>query len=265
MRSGPNRVASRTPRRPRPAAAPASAAARPAAAHKGYTAKGDGHAAAARRGPSRSRSAPCRPLRRAGRKAGESVPSKRAERPIKSGSAGSALPCPAYMARCSTFAAASPRRRAMTFLRALFLAFALLIAAPPSPRPPAMPTGSTAARDIARDPAWRFGTLPNGLRYAVRRNALAGGAGLDPHPDRRRLAARGGQGARLGAFRRAYAVPRHRELSGPAGARDLAAAGRELRQRHQRPHRRHPDRLHARTCPTPTARRSTPASPCSPR
>ena len=26
--------------------------------------------------------------------------------------------------------------------------------------------------DIARDPAWRFGTLANGLRYAVRRNAL---------------------------------------------------------------------------------------------
>ena len=29
--------------------------------------------------------------------------------------------------------------------------------------------------DIARDPAWRFGTLPNGLRYAVRRNALPAG------------------------------------------------------------------------------------------
>ncbi len=29
--------------------------------------------------------------------------------------------------------------------------------------------------DIARDPAWRFGTLPNGLHYAVRRNALPAG------------------------------------------------------------------------------------------
>src|SRR5688572_509302 len=26
--------------------------------------------------------------------------------------------------------------------------------------------------DIPPDPAWQFGTLPNGLRYAVRRNAL---------------------------------------------------------------------------------------------
>ncbi len=29
--------------------------------------------------------------------------------------------------------------------------------------------------DIAPDPAWRFGTLPNGLRYAIRRNALPPG------------------------------------------------------------------------------------------
>jgi len=29
--------------------------------------------------------------------------------------------------------------------------------------------------DIAPDPAWTFGTLPNGLRYAVRRNALPAG------------------------------------------------------------------------------------------
>ncbi|HEY0027116.1 MAG TPA: insulinase family protein [Allosphingosinicella sp.] len=29
--------------------------------------------------------------------------------------------------------------------------------------------------DIARDPAWRFGTLPNGLRYAVRQNQLPAG------------------------------------------------------------------------------------------
>jgi zinc protease len=62
----------------------------------------------------------------------------------------------------------------MTFLRALLLAFSLLLA------PPLLAQSGDAdwlyrGSDIARDPAWRFGTLPNGLRYAVRRNALPAG------------------------------------------------------------------------------------------
>ena len=62
----------------------------------------------------------------------------------------------------------------MTFLRALLLAFSLLLA------PPLLAQTGDAdwlyrGSDIARDPAWRFGTLPNGLRYAVRRNALPAG------------------------------------------------------------------------------------------
>lgn len=62
----------------------------------------------------------------------------------------------------------------MTFLRALALALSLLIATPVLAQ-----TGDAdwlyRGSDIARDPAWRFGTLPNGLRYAVRRNALPAG------------------------------------------------------------------------------------------
>lgn len=62
----------------------------------------------------------------------------------------------------------------MTFLRALLLALSLLIAAPTLAQ-----TGDAdwlyRGSDIARDAAWRFGTLPNGLRYAVRRNALPAG------------------------------------------------------------------------------------------
>jgi len=62
----------------------------------------------------------------------------------------------------------------MIFLRALLLALSLAIAAP------AIAQSGDAdwfyrGSDIARDPAWRFGTLPNGLRYAVRRNALPAG------------------------------------------------------------------------------------------
>lgn len=56
-------------------------------------------------------------------------------------------------------------------LRALVLAFSLLLAVPGFAQ-----SGDAdwlyRGSDIARDPAWRFGTLPNGLRYAVRRNAL---------------------------------------------------------------------------------------------
>ncbi|MGQ0661965.1 M16 family metallopeptidase [Sphingosinicella sp.] len=62
----------------------------------------------------------------------------------------------------------------MTFLRALLLAVSLLVA------PPLLAQTGDAdwlyrGSDIARDPGWRFGTLPNGLRYAVRRNALPAG------------------------------------------------------------------------------------------
>ena len=58
-------------------------------------------------------------------------------------------------------------------LRRLFLALLLLVAAP------AWAAGDSswfyANSDIAPDPAWTFGTLPNGLRYAVRRNAVPEG------------------------------------------------------------------------------------------
>jgi len=61
----------------------------------------------------------------------------------------------------------------MAFLRSLVFAF-LIIAVPASAQ-----SGDAdwlyRGSDIARDPAWRFGTLPNGLRYAVRRNALPAG------------------------------------------------------------------------------------------
>lgn len=61
----------------------------------------------------------------------------------------------------------------MTFLRSLFLSFLLLAAVP------ATAAGDAEwfyrGSDIPRDPAWRFGTLPNGVRYAVRRNALPEG------------------------------------------------------------------------------------------
>jgi zinc protease len=67
---------------------------------------------------------------------------------------------------------------AMTVLRTLFLAFALLVAGPALAQS-APPRGDSdwlyRGSDIARDPGWTFGTLPNGLRYAVRRNALPAG------------------------------------------------------------------------------------------
>ncbi|MDQ8756071.1 insulinase family protein [Sphingosinicella sp. LHD-64] len=64
---------------------------------------------------------------------------------------------------------------------ALFLAFSAPLLAQPQAPAPAAPAahGDTGwlyrGSDIAPDPAWRFGTLPNGLRYAVRRNALPAG------------------------------------------------------------------------------------------
>ncbi|WP_162806644.1 M16 family metallopeptidase [Sphingosinicella terrae] len=64
----------------------------------------------------------------------------------------------------------------MILLRALLLPLLILIALPA----PALAQGGDSdwlyrGSDIAPDPAWRFGTLPNGLRYAVRRNALPAG------------------------------------------------------------------------------------------
>ncbi|HEX8307019.1 MAG TPA: insulinase family protein [Allosphingosinicella sp.] len=58
-------------------------------------------------------------------------------------------------------------------LRRCFLALLILLAAPVS----AAGDSSWFYRnsDIAPDPAWTFGTLPNGLRYAVRRNAVPEG------------------------------------------------------------------------------------------
>jgi zinc protease len=61
----------------------------------------------------------------------------------------------------------------MLLLRRCFLALLLLVAAP------LQAAGDSSwfykNSDIAPDPAWTFGTLPNGLRYAVRRNALPEG------------------------------------------------------------------------------------------
>lgn len=77
----------------------------------------------------------------------------------------------------------------MRFLRAASFACLLLLAGPVLAQP-AAPAPATAApatqasgdtgwfyrgSDIPPDPAWRFGTLPNGLHYAVRRNALPAG------------------------------------------------------------------------------------------
>lgn len=62
----------------------------------------------------------------------------------------------------------------MALFRTALLAFLVLLAAPTIAQ-----SGDAdwlyRGSDIARDPAWRFGTLPNGLRYAVRRNALPAG------------------------------------------------------------------------------------------
>ena len=62
----------------------------------------------------------------------------------------------------------------MNLFRALLLAFSLIVTSPAFAQ-----TGDQdwlyRGSDIARDPDWRFGTLANGLRYAVRRNALPEG------------------------------------------------------------------------------------------
>ena len=62
----------------------------------------------------------------------------------------------------------------MNLFRALLLAFSLIVSSPAFAQ-----IGDQdwlyRGSDIARDPDWRFGTLANGLRYAVRRNALPEG------------------------------------------------------------------------------------------
>ena len=134
-------------------------------------------------------------------------------------------------------------------LRTCFLALLLLVAAPAS---------------AAGDSGWFYrdsdirARSGLDLRNPAQRPSLrgppqraSGGAGLGPAEDRRGLAPRGGRGAGLGPFRRAYGVPRNEEFRRRRGARDLAAARRQLRKRHQRLHRADPDRLHAR----PSARR----------
>ena len=63
----------------------------------------------------------------------------------------------------------------MTFLSRCLFAFLVLLAAPAS----ALAAGDAdwlyRGSDIPRDPAWTFGTLPNGVRYAVRQNKLPAG------------------------------------------------------------------------------------------
>jgi zinc protease len=61
----------------------------------------------------------------------------------------------------------------MTLLRRCLLALLLIVGTP------ALAAGDAdwlyRGSDIQRDPAWSFGTLPNGVRYAVRRNAVPQG------------------------------------------------------------------------------------------
>ena len=58
----------------------------------------------------------------------------------------------------------------MLLLRRCFLALLILVSAP------ALAAGDAdwlyRGSDIPRDPAWIFGTLPNGVRYSVRQNTL---------------------------------------------------------------------------------------------
>lgn len=61
----------------------------------------------------------------------------------------------------------------MPLLRRCFLALLLLVAAPVAAA--GDENWFYRGTDIAPDPAWTFGTLPNGLKYAVRRNAEPAG------------------------------------------------------------------------------------------
>ena len=62
----------------------------------------------------------------------------------------------------------------MAVIRSFLVALALFASAP-APAQAGDSDWLYRGSDIARDPAWRFGTLPNGLRYAVRRNPLPAG------------------------------------------------------------------------------------------
>ncbi len=82
---------------------------------------------------------------------------------------------PARQARRA--ATESPMILFRPILFALFLLLSVSAHAQSGPAAPlpAMDDWLYRGSDIAPDPAWKFGTLPNGLRYAVRRNALPAG------------------------------------------------------------------------------------------
>jgi zinc protease len=61
----------------------------------------------------------------------------------------------------------------MTFLRRCLLLLFIAVASPAQAE--GDPDWLYRGSDIPRDPAWTFGTLANGVRYAVRRNALPAG------------------------------------------------------------------------------------------
>jgi zinc protease len=63
----------------------------------------------------------------------------------------------------------------MTRIRVAFLALILIVCVPAAIAQQGDGGWFYRGSDIVPDPAWRFGTLPNGLRYAVRRNALPAG------------------------------------------------------------------------------------------
>ena len=63
----------------------------------------------------------------------------------------------------------------------------------PAPVAPASVPVDTSAwlykgSDLKQDPEWKFGALPNGLRYAVRKNGVPPGQVVDPGEDRRGFA-----------------------------------------------------------------------------
>src|SRR3990170_3076856 len=60
-------------------------------------------------------------------------------------------------------------------LVALLVIFAAPLPAAPTQAAPTAANWLYANSDIPPDPAWQFGTLPNGLRYALRQNPLPAG------------------------------------------------------------------------------------------
>ncbi len=114
--------------------------------------------------------------------------------------------------------------------------------------------------DIPVDREWLFGEMPNGVRYAVRQQPRAAGAGFDPHAHRCRLAARGGRRARLRPPDRAPDLPRIKYLPDGEAIPHFAAArrARSATTPMRSPARRR--RSTSSTCPTPATRRSRRAS-----